>query len=84
MRVLLVIVTIGRCRAVTCGFVATGVAASMLERPTLPHGDRQRTVHRHGQGDREEQQESSECLHGGRYYRRSGVGPKTWFAVQGF
>jgi len=63
MAVLLMVMAICRCRAVIRGFVATRVAASMLERSTLAHRDRQRTVNRNGHGDHEQQQESSKCLH---------------------
>ena len=51
MRVLLMVMVIGRCRPMTRGFVATGIAASMLERPTLSHRDRQRPVNRNGHDD---------------------------------
>ena len=63
MRVLLMVMAIRRCRPVTRRFVAAGVAASMLERPTLAHRDRKRTVNRNGEADQEQQQESGKCVH---------------------
>lgn len=53
MGVLLMVMAIRRCRPVTRGFVAAGVAASMLKRLTLAHRDPQRTVNGNGHGDHE-------------------------------